>query len=92
MLPLGLIDDGAGNDLQVGIERQAVMEARMMVLGINSYAMERLDKDGETVVINALKYLMKKSAEDISDCSVYFDGSDESDPTNWDNELNWGPS
>ena len=92
MLPLGLIDDGAGNDLQVGIERQAVMEARMMVLGINSYAMERLDKDGQTIVINALKYLMKKSAEDISDCSVYFDGSDETDPTNWDNELNWGPS
>ena len=92
MLPLGLIDDGAGNDLQVGIERQAEMEARMMVLGINSYAMERLDKDGQTIVINALKYLMKKSAEDISDCSVYFDGSDETDPTNWDNELNWGPS
>ena len=92
MLPLGLIDDGAGNDLQVGIERQAVMEARMMVLGINSYAMERLDKDGKAIVINALKYLMKKSAEDISDCSVYFDGSDETDPTSWDNELNWGPS
>jgi hypothetical protein len=92
MLPLGLIDDGAGNNLQVGIERQTEMEARMMVLGINSYAMERLDKDGEAIVINALKYLMKKSAEDISDCSVYFDGSDETDPTNWDNELNWGPS
>ena len=92
MLPLGLIDDGAGNDLQVGIERQTVMEARMMVLGINSYAMERLDKDGQTIVINALKYLMKKSAEDISDCSIYFDGSDETDPKNWDNELNWGPS
>jgi hypothetical protein len=92
MLPLGLIDDGAGNNLQVGIERQTEMEARMMVLGINSYAMERLDKDGQTIVINALKYLMKKSAEDISDCSVYFDGSDETDPTNWDNELNWGPS
>lgn len=92
MLPLGLIDDGAGNKLQVGIERQKEMSARMMVLGINSYAMERLDGDGETIVINALKYLMKKNAEDISDCSVYFDGSDETDPTNWDNELNWGPS
>ena len=92
LLPLGLIDDGAGNKLQVGIERQAVMEARMMVLGINSYAMERLAPDGETIVINALKYLMKKNAEDISDCSVYFDGSDKTDPTNWDNELNWGPS
>ena len=92
MLPLGLIDDGAGNDLQVGIERQHEMSARMMVLGINSYAMERLTDDGKTIVINALKYLMKKNAEDISDCSVYFDGSDKSDPTNWDNELNWGPN
>ena len=92
LLPLGLIDDGAGNDLQVGIERQHEMSARLMVLGINSYAMERLTEDGKTIVINALKYLMKKNAEDISDCSVYFDGSDETDPTNWDNELNWGPS
>ena len=92
LLPLGLIDDGAGNDLQVGIERQHEMSARLMVLGINSYAMERLTEDGEKVVINALKYLMKKNAEDISDCSVYFDGSDKTDSTSWDNELNWGPS
>lgn len=92
LLPLGLIDDGADNDLQVGIERQHEMSARLMVLGINSYAMERLTEDGEKVVINALKYLMKKNAEDISDCSVYFDGSDKTDSTSWDNELNWGPS
>ena len=92
LLPLGLIDDGADNDLQVGIERQHEMSARMMVLGINSYAMERLTNDGKTIVINALKYLMKKNAEDISDCSVYFDGSDKTDSTNWDNELNWGPN
>lgn len=92
LLPLGLINDGSGNDLQVGIERQHEMSARLMVLGINSYAMERLTEDGEKVVINALKYLMKKNAEDISDCSVYFDGSDKTDSTSWDNELNWGPS
>ncbi|MBQ8705527.1 MAG: InlB B-repeat-containing protein [Paludibacteraceae bacterium] len=90
MLPLGLIDDGAGNDLQVGLERQKEMEARMMVLGINADAMERLSDDGETVIVNALKYLMKKDAEDISDCSIYFDNA--YGDGQWNNVANWGPS
>ena len=89
LLPLGLIDDGSDNDLQVGIERQAVMEARLMVLGINSYAMERLTDDGERVVINALNYLMKKNAEDIADCSISFVGGAEGDAKNWHNVANW---
>ena len=90
MLPLGLIQDGSGNDLQVGLERQHVMEARMMVIGVNAYAMERLTTDGEQVIVNALKYLMKKNAEDISDCSVYFDNA--TGDGLWDNAANWGPS
>ena len=89
LLPIGLIDDGAGNDLQVGIERQHNMEARLMVLGINSYAMERLTNDGERVVINALNYLMKKNAEDIADCSTSFVGGAEGEETNWNNADNW---
>ncbi len=89
LLPLGLIDDGAGKDLQVGLERQHEMSARMMVLGINSTAMERLTDDGETVVINALKYLMKKSAEEIADCSTSFVGGAEGDEENWMNADNW---
>jgi uncharacterized repeat protein (TIGR02543 family) len=91
LLPLGLIDDGAGNDLQVGIERQTEMSARLMVLGINSYAMERLTDDGQTVVINALRYLMKKNEEDIADCSITFVGGDTDNgaPTDWNNDANW---
>ncbi len=89
LLPLGLIDDGAGNDLQVGLERQHEMSARMMVLGINSTAMERLTDDGERIVINALKYLMKKNAEEIADCSTSFVGGAEGDETNWMNADNW---
>ena len=89
LLPLGLIDDGAGNDLQVGIERQAEMSARLMVLGINSYAMERLTDDGQTVVVNALKYLMKKNEEEIADCSTVFVGGDDSKPTDWNTAANW---
>ena len=79
LLPLGRIDDGSGNDLEVGVERQTKMEARLLVLGINKYAMERLEDDGVTIVINALKYLMKKDAEDISDCSNYFTGNSSTD-------------
>ncbi len=89
LLPIGLIDDGAGNPLQVGIERQRNMEARLMVLGINSYAMERLTNDGDRVVINALNYLMKKNAEDIADCSTSFVGGAEGDEENWMNADNW---
>ena len=93
LLPIGLIDDGAGNPLQVGIERQRNMEARLMVLGINSYAMERLTDDGEQVVINALNYLMKKNAEDIADCSIYFTGGDEEEDEatryNWNVDSHW---
>ena len=92
LLPIGRIDDGEGNDLEVGVERQAVMEARLLVLGINGYAMERLDDDGMTIVINALKYLMKKNAEDISDCSNYFVGGAEGDPYSWKNLDNWSGS
>ncbi len=89
LLPLGLIYDGAGNDLQVGIERQAEMEARLMVLGINGYAMERLTDDGQTVVVNALKYLMKKNEEDIADCSIAFYGGTEGHETDWNTDSNW---
>ena len=92
LLPIGRIDDGAGNDLEVGVERQEVMEARLLVLGINGYAMERLEDDGQTIVINALKYLMKKNAEDISDCSNYFIGGAEGDPFSWKNLDNWSGS
>ncbi len=93
LLPLGLIDDGSGNDLQVGIERQTEMEARLMVLGINSYAMERLTPDGQKVVVNALKYLMKKNSEDIADCSNTFVGGDDEEAVstryNWDVASHW---
>ena len=93
LLPLGLIDDGSGNDLQVGIERQTEMEARLMVLGINGYAMERLTPDGQKVVVNALKYLMKKNSEDIADCSNTFVGGDDDEDAstrdNWNVASHW---
>ena len=87
LLPLGTTDNGLGTDLQVGVERQKVMTARMMVLGINSYAMERLSKDGMQIVVNALQYLTKKRSEDISDCSSYFTNAD--GDNEWGNPLNW---
>ena len=88
MLPLGLIYDGE-TPLQVGIERQYEMSARLMVLGIQQKAMERLTKDGQTVVINALKYLMKKNEEDIADCSIAFYGGTEGHETDWNTDSNW---
>ena len=89
LLAIGLIDNGSGTNLQVGAERQEVMKARMMVLGINSYAMERLSDDGLRVVLNALQYLTKKRAEDISDCSSYFIGGAEGHEDEWGWAANW---
>ena len=92
MLPIGTIDDGDGNNLQVGLERQYEIEARMIVLGVNSYAMERLTDDGETVIINTLKYLMKKQSSEIADCSIYFDNNNGKGDNQWNNPKNWAPS
>ena len=89
LLALGYISNGSGGVLQVGAERQEVMKARMMVLGINSYAMERLSDDGLRVVLNALQYLTKKRAEDISDCSSYFIGGAEGHEDEWGWAANW---
>ncbi len=87
LLALGLIDNGSGTNLQVGAERQTVMAARMMVLGINSYAMERLSDDGMRIIVNALQYLTKKRADDISDCSTYFTNA--AGDSLWENSGNW---
>jgi hypothetical protein len=94
MLPIGIIDDGAGtgNNLQVGLERQYEIEARMIVLGVNSYAMERLTDDGERVIVNTLKYLMKKQSSEIADCSIYFDNNNGKGDNQWNNPANWAPS
>ena len=92
MLPIGTIDDGDGNNLQVGLERQYEIEARMIVLGVNSYAMERLTDDGERVIINTLKYLMKKQSSEIADCSIYFDNNNGKGDNQWNNPENWAPS
>ena len=89
LLALGYISNGSGGVLQVGAERQEVMKARMMVLGINSYAMERLSDDGLRVVLNALQYLTKKRAEDISDCSSYFIGGASGHENEWGWAANW---
>ncbi len=91
LLPLGQIYNGSPtNTLQVGIERQTEMSARLMVLGIQQLAMERLTADGQTVVINALKYLMKKNEEEIADCSVAFvGGAEDGLTTDWNNDANW---
>ena len=87
LLAIGLIDNGSGTNLQVGAERQNVMTARMMILGVNSYAMERLSEDGMRVIVNALQYLTKKRVEDISDCSTYFTNA--AGDNRWDNPANW---
>jgi len=52
-------------------ERQKVIEARMMIMGINSGAMEKLNDDGKLIIKQIINYLLQFT--DIADCSLVFD-------------------
>ena len=85
---VGQIHNGTGQ-LMACVERQYETTARMMVLGINSSAMEKLTEDGIKVVKNALLYLQHKSAKEVNDCSLRFDNK--AGDGKWSTAGNWAP-
>ena len=86
MLGIGTIADEA---LQGGIERQKEPAARMMVLGVNSKAMDALTAPGKHVIINAIKYLLQTDMESLEDCSNYFKGGTAGHERDWHTATNW---
>ncbi len=86
MLGIGTIADEA---LQGGIERQKEPAARMMVLGVNSKAMDALTAPGKHVIINAIKYLLQTDMESLEDCSNYFKGGTVGHERDWHTATNW---
>lgn len=77
--------DGTGGNLIVCCERQKVIEARMMIMGLNHDAMGKVSDDGKTIIKQIIEYLLQ--FKDIMDCSMVFDDSHGtgvwSDPQNW---------
>lgn len=86
MLGIGTIAD---ETLQGGIERQKEPAARMMVLGVNSKAMDALTAPGKQVIINAIKYLLQTDMESLEDCSNYFKGGTAGHERDWHTATNW---
>ena len=86
MVFLATIDDGTGGNLVVCCERQKVMEARMMMMGLNHEAMGGISNDGKTIIRQIIEYLLQS---DASDCTIVFD--DKSGDHKWSNAANWAP-
>ncbi|MCQ2342893.1 MAG: InlB B-repeat-containing protein, partial [Paludibacteraceae bacterium] len=84
---IGMITDNAVNYIACS-ERQARVEARMMVFGLNSNTMNYLTEDGKQMVHGFINYLLISDPARIPDCSVIFDGHSGED-SNWDNVNNW---
>ena len=85
MLFIATIDNGASEKLIVCCERQKVIEARMMIMGLNYDAMGKVTDDGKTIIKQIIEYLLQYEA--LADCSMVFDDKNEthiwSDPANW---------
>ncbi|MBQ2540028.1 MAG: InlB B-repeat-containing protein [Paludibacteraceae bacterium] len=98
---------GEENSLIVCCERQKVIEARMIIMGVNSDAMAKLNADGKLIIKQIVDYLLQ--FKDIADCAMVFDNGannityDESDyhasgltgtkgDGKWSTAANWHPA
>ncbi len=87
MLNIATVDNNESNGgtLVVCCERQKVIEARMMIMGLNYKDMGNLTDDGKLVVKQIIEYLLQ--FKEMADCSIVFDDNNNthvwSDPKNW---------
>ena len=87
MLFIATIADpnGTGGNLIVCCERQKVIEARMMIMGLNHDAMGKVSDDGKLIIKQIIDYLLQY--KELADCSLVFDDNNNthiwSDPQNW---------
>lgn len=74
-------------------ERQANLEARMILFSLNAGAHSKLTDKGELVVLKCLEYLISDAADPltpVADCSLTFD--DATGDGKWSTPGNWGPN
>lgn len=93
-----------GGTLVVCCERQKIIEARMMIMGLNYDDMGNLTSDGKKVVKQIIDYLLQ--FVEIADCALVFDngeGNSEFNPSTytgtgtpgdslWSTAANWHPT
>ena len=80
--------DAKGGTLVNCCERQKVIEARMMIMGLNYNDMANLNADGQLIIKNIINYLLQYT--DIADCSLVFD--DNNNTHVWSDPQNWHPA
>ena len=103
---IATIDGGTHGELVTCCERQTVIQARFMILGIQLAGLgamvETTGKNAKQMVKQILDYLLIADPTKIADCSLVFDnGEDPEHPGTyltgggdhlWDNPVNWGPN
>lgn len=94
---IAIISDGGSGSLVTCCERQANINARMLVLSVNADATSLITPVGQQAIIKGLEYLLQNDPVLVSDCSITFDNGGEpkregsgdnlwSNPANWDNK------
>lgn len=94
---IATIDGGSYGELVTCCERQTVIQARFMILGIESTGMNAMEPGAKQMVKQILDYLLIADPLLIADCSLVFDnGGDGAAPGSgdhlWSNAANWGPN
>ncbi len=106
MLNIATIENNESNGgtLVVCCERQKIIEARMMIMGLNHNDMGNLTGDGKLVIKQIIDYLLQ--FEEMADCALVFDngiGNTSFDPGTytgsgtmgdglWSTAANWHPA
>ena len=96
---IGTIPDKTHTSLITCCERQANLEARLMMLAINSHATSLLTEVGMKAIERILTYLLVTDPTKVSDCSIVFDNGFNPDGTSrvgctkhdglWNTPENW---
>lgn len=103
---IATIDGGTHGELVTCCERQTVIQARFMILGVQLAGLgamvETTGKNAKQMVKQILDYLLIADPTKIADCSLVFDnGEDPAHPGTyltgggdhlWSNPINWGPN
>ena len=99
------VNSADNTNLVACCERQANVEARMLLLSINADATSFISDNGKIVIRNALHYLLQTDPTHVSDCSIVFDNGGgvgrtvtlkgktyTSGDNEWGNPANWSTS
>ena len=103
MIIIATILNGASGELVTCCERQVVIPARMMIMGLNYGAMEKVNDNGKTIVKQIIDYLLQTT--NVADCSLIFDnginnvfydagsytGTGYKGDGKWSTMANWAP-